>query len=286
MAKEPAPPVPKVPGERIPTSIFQDPGEASRYVARAIADLIEERRGQGRGVVLGLATGSTPVSVYDELVRLHREEGLSFQGVTTFNLDEYLPMDPEALQSYRRFMREHLFDHVDMDPARIHIPDGTLDPAAVPDHCLAYEQAIRDAGGIDLQLLGIGRTGHVGFNEPGSSPESRTRLIWLDRLTRLDAASDFFGVANVPTRAITMGVGTILEARQILLMAWGEGKAPIIARCVQEPPSSTVPATFLQNHAGARVIVDEAAASALGRVVAPWDPTGWNGAATTDLPEE
>lgn len=270
MSREAPPLAHRAPGERIPTSIFQDPAEASRHVARIMADLIRERRSQGGGAVLGLATGSTPVTVYEELVRLHREEGLSFQGVTTFNLDEYLPMDPEALQSYRRFMREHLFDHVDMDPERIHIPDGTLDPTAVPAHCLAYEEAIREAGGIDLQLLGIGRTGHVGFNEPGSSPESRTRLIWLDRLTRLDAASDFFGVAHVPTRAITMGVGTILEARRILLMAWGEGKAPIVARCVEEPPSAAVPATFLQNHPGARVIVDEAAASALMRVSAPW----------------
>jgi len=264
-------------GERLSTSIFQDPGDAARYVAREIADLIRARRMEDRGTVLGLATGSTPVSVYEELVRLHREEGLSFRGVTTFNLDEYFPMDPEALQSYRRFMREHLFDHVDLEPDRTHIPDGTLAPADIPAHCRAYEEAIRAAGGIDIQLLGIGRTGHVGFNEPGSSPESRTRLIWLDRLTRLDAASDFFGQAHVPTRAITMGVGTILEARRILLMAWGEGKAPIIARCIEDPPSPAVPATFLQRHPGAEAILDRAAASGLTRIAAPWlvDEVEW-----------
>jgi glucosamine-6-phosphate deaminase len=258
------------PRERIPVSVFEDPAEASAHVARTLAALIEERRGRGEETVLGLATGSTPVTVYDELVRLHRDEGLSFAGVTTFNLDEYFPVRPEALQSYRRFMREHLFDLVDLDPARTHLPDGTLDAEDVAAHCARYEAAIREAGGIDVQLLGIGRTGHVGFNEPGSTPESRTRLIWLDRLTRLDAASDFFGIEHVPTRAITVGVGTILEARRIILMAWGEGKAAIVARSVEGESSAAVPATFLQSHPAAEVVLDRAAAAELTRQAAPW----------------
>jgi glucosamine-6-phosphate deaminase len=257
--------------ERINVEIFGEPDEAALFVAREIAALIRSRSAEGRGSVLGLATGSSPVSVYAELVRMHREEGLSFRGVTTFNLDEYVPMDPDAPQSYRRFMREHLFDHVDLDPARTHVPDGTLPVEEITDHCAAYEEAIRSAGGIDLQILGVGRTGHVGFNEPGSSPRSRTRLIWLDRLTRLDAASEFFGVERVPTRAITMGVATILEARRILLLAWGEGKAPIVARTVEGAPTSAVPATFLQGHPAATVIVDRAAAAELTRVAAPWE---------------
>jgi glucosamine-6-phosphate deaminase len=258
------------PKERIPLRVFHDPAEASRHVAAEIATLIRIRQREGRRTVLGLATGSSPMTVYEELIRLHREEGLSFKGVTTFNLDEYVPMDPGALQSYRRFMQEHLFDHVDMDPAEIHIPDGTLPVGEIPAACEAFEEAIHAVGGIDLQLLGIGRTGHVGFNEPGSGGDSRTRLIWLDRLTRLDAASDFFGEENVPRRAITMGVGTILEARRIILLAWGEGKAPIVARMVEGEPSPQVPATFLQHHPQVEVVLDDAAAAELTRAAAPW----------------
>ena len=194
--------------------------------------------------MLGLATGSTPVGVYDELIRLHKEEGLSFPNVVTFNLDEYYPMQPDELQSYHRFMHEHLFDHIDIPPENVHIPDGTLPLEQVHEYCQRYEQQINEAGGIDLQMLGIGRTGHVGFNEPGSGRDSRTRLITLDRVTRMDAASDFFGEENVPRKAITMGVGTILDARRVILMAWGEGKAPVIAQAVEarsrrsSPPAS------------------------------------------------
>ena len=202
-------------------------------MAAEIAALIRDRAAEGRPCVLGLATGSTPVGVYGELVRLHQEEGLSFQHVVTFNLDEYFPMQPDELQSYVRFMREHLFDHVDIDPANVHIPDGTIAEEQVDDYCRRYEEAIRDAGGIDVQLLGIGRTGHIGFNEPGSGRESRTRLITLDRVTRGDAASDFFGEEHVPRRAITMGVGSILDARQVVLMAFGEGKAAVVAKAVE-----------------------------------------------------
>ncbi len=193
--------------ERIPTFVFARSRDVSATVASEIAALIRAKAARGERCVLGLATGSTPTMVYAELIRLHREEGLSFRNVATFNLDEYWPMDPAELQSYRRFMREHLFDHVDIDPSNVHLPDGTVPLERVHEHCVAYEKAIRDAGGIDLQLLGIGRTGHVGFNEPGSTRSSRTRPISLDALTRKDAASDFFRQENVPLRAITMGVG-------------------------------------------------------------------------------
>ena len=256
--------------ERIPCHVFQHAAAASRYVAEQIADLVRQRADEGKPCVLGLATGSTPTTVYAELVRLHREEGLSFAGVHTFNLDEYYPMQPNELQSYVRFMNENLFDHVDVDPANVHIPDGTLAEEDVLAHCEAYEERIRELGGIDVQVLGIGRTGHIGFNEPGSGRESRTRMITLDRKTRQDAASDFFGEEYVPRRAITMGVGTILEARQVYLLAFGEGKAAVVARTVEGEVTSAVAASFLQDHPNAKIILDEAAAERLTRYQAPW----------------
>ena len=216
--------------ERVPVELYPHPDDASRAVAREIALLVRARAAEGKTCVLGLATGNTPVGIYNELVRMHREEGLSLANVVTFNLDEYFPMQPHELQSYVRFMREHLFDLVDIDPRNWHVPDGTIPLEQVPDYCRWYEDEIVKAGGIDIQLLGIGRTGHIGFNEPGSGAASRTRLITLDRVTRIDAASDFFGQENVPRRAITMGVGTILAARQMIMLAFGEHKAPIIAR--------------------------------------------------------
>lgn len=263
--------------EKIPTQVFADFAEASRAVAREIAELIRRCADERRPCVLGLATGSTPVGVYDELVRMHRDEELSFAGVVTFNLDEYFPMQPDELQSYHRFMREHLFDLVDVDPGNIHIPDGTLPREQVGDYCAAYEQKIADAGGLDLQLLGIGRTGHVGFNEPGSSRASPTRLITLDKVTCIDAASDFFGVENVPSRAITMGVGTILNARRVVLMAFGEHKAPVIARAVEGDVTSTIAASYLQEHPNAQIVLDQAAAEKLTRLASPWTlgPVDW-----------
>jgi glucosamine-6-phosphate deaminase len=237
--------------ERLPVTVYDQPGDASRAVAREIADLVQARAAAGKQTVLGLATGSTPVGVYDELIRLHREEGVSFKTVVTFNLDEYWPMQPDALQSYHRFMREHLFDHLDIPAANIHIPDGTLSRADVPTACARYEEAIRAAGGIDLQILGIGRTGHIGFNEPGS-------------------ASDFFGEWNVPRQAITMGVGSILDARRVVLLAFGEHKAPIVRKAVEEPPCSHVSASALQQHADAKFVLDRAAAARLTRFESPW----------------
>ncbi|MCA9186024.1 MAG: glucosamine-6-phosphate deaminase [Pirellulaceae bacterium] len=256
--------------ERIPCQVFPHAREVAAAIASDIANLIRQRAAEGRNCVLGLATGSTPVGIYDELVRLHREEGLSFDNVVTFNLDEYFPMQPHELQSYVRFMNEHLFDLVDIRRENVHIPDGTIEDSTVNDFCRRYEIAIEDAGGIDIQILGIGRTGHIGFNEPGSGKESRTRLITLDRVTRMDAASDFFGEENVPRRAITMGVGTILEAREVILIAFGEHKAPILAQAVEGNITSAVAASFLQEHPNARVVIDQSAAESLTRFRSPW----------------
>jgi glucosamine-6-phosphate deaminase len=256
--------------ERIPVAVHADSAAASRAAAAEIAGLIRARAAEGKRAVLGLATGSTPQGVYEELIRLHRDEGLSFRNVTTFNLDEYWPMAPESLQSYRRFMREHLFDHVDIDPAHARVPDGTASRENVAASCEAYERAIREAGGIDIQLLGVGRTGHIGFNEPGSPRDSRTRLITLDRVTRMDAASDFFGEWNVPRRALTMGVGTILDARRLLLLAFGEHKAGIVKRAVEGEVTQAVAASFLQQHQGAMFLLDPAAAAELTRFKTPW----------------
>ena len=256
--------------ERVPVFIFDEPSQMSYQIARRIANLIEEHAAVGRQLVLGLPTGSTPIGVYQEFIRLHKEEGLDFSNVVAFNLDEYYPMDPDGLQSYRRFMHENLFDHINIARENIHIPDGTVARKDVESHCLAYEHAIRKAGGLDLVLLGIGRSGHVGFNEPGSSKETRTRLILLDEITRKDAASDFFGEENVPQEAITMGVGTILSAREIILMATGEHKARMIRHAVEEEPTRHVTASYLQLHRNVTFYVDRAAGSELTREKTPW----------------
>lgn len=256
--------------EKLPVTVYADKQAASKNVARRIADLIIRKNAAGEKAVLGLATGVTPVAVYAELVRLHKEEGLSFQNVITFNLDEYYPMERSAVQSYHTFMHTNLFDHVDIDPDSVHIPDGTLATDDVAAFCLAYEQKISALGGLDLQILGIGRTGHIGFNEPGSAPNSGTRLVSLDDLTRHDAAHDFGGKANVPTKAITMGIGTIFKAREIILMAWGGKKAPIIKKAVEGEISPDVPATYLQLSDHVEFVVDQAAASELTRFNTPW----------------
>jgi len=264
--------------EKIDTAIFSDAREASQIVAKEIAGLIRARNQIGQNTVLGLATGSTPIQVYGELVRLHREEDLSFERVITFNLDEYYPIRPEELQSYVRFMNEYLFDHIDIKKENVHIPDGTLEREEVYRYCKEYEQKIEQAGGLDVQILGIGRTGHIGFNEPGSLEKTRTRLVTLDELTRADAAASFFGEEHVPRRAITMGVGTILKAKKIYLMAWGESKASIIQRSVEGEISAQVPATFLQKHENTKIVLDEAAASELTRRKTPWlvGPCKWD----------
>ena len=264
--------------EKIPVKIFKTSDEASRFVASQIATLIRSRAKENKPCVLGLATGSTPTRVYAELVRMHKEEGLSFKNVHSFNLDEYYPIKPDALQSYVRFMQEHLFNHLDIPKGNVHIPDGTLPKEKVADYCREYEREIDSLGGIDIQVLGIGRTGHIGFNEPGSSERSLTRLVTLDQVTRIDAASDFFGEENVPRKAITMGVGSILKARKVFMMAWGEGKAGVIKKAVEGPVTDQIPSSFLQKHNDCQVILDEAASSELVRVKTPWvlDSIEWN----------
>jgi glucosamine-6-phosphate deaminase len=256
--------------EHIRTIVVGDHDELGRLVAARIAEVVREKAGAGQPAVLGLATGSTPVGVYRELVRMHREEGLSFAEVVTFNLDEYYPMDSGSVHSYHRFMWENLFSQLDIRRENVHIPRGDLPRDWVDEECRRYEAAIREAGGIDLQLLGIGRTGHIGFNEPGSGLESRTRLITLDLVTRKDGAADFFGEDNVPREAVTMGVATILEAREILILATGEHKAHIVRRAVEGEVDHEVAATFLQQHPATTFYVDGAAAAYLTRVATPW----------------
>jgi len=256
--------------EKLPVTVYADQQTASLAVAGRIATLIRKKQAAGQPTVLGLATGVTPIKVYAELIRLHKEEGLSFKNVITFNLDEYFPMKPDAVQSYVTFMNENLFDHIDIDKSLVHIPDGTLLQDEVAAFCLAYEKQIEELGGLDLQLLGIGRTGHIGFNEPGSAPNSGTRLVTLDDLTRNDASRDFGGKENVPTKAITMGVGTIFKAREIILMAWSAKKAPIVRKAVEGEISGEVPATFLQLSDNVEFVLDVDAASALTRFDTPW----------------
>ena len=256
--------------EKLPVTVFENPKAASLHVAGRIAAIIRKKQDRNESAVLGLATGATPVAVYAELVRLHKEEGLSFNNVITFNLDEYYPMAPDAAQSYVSFMNENLFDHIDINKDNVHIPDGTLPLEDIPAFCLAYEKKIGDLGGLDIQILGIGRTGHIGFNEPGSAPNSGTRLVTLDDLTRRDAARDFGGKSFVPTKAITMGIGTIFKAREIVLMAWNRKKASIIKKAVEGEISSEVPATYLQLSDHVEFILDVDAASLLTRFDTPW----------------
>ncbi|MCQ6958465.1 glucosamine-6-phosphate deaminase [Mucilaginibacter aquariorum] len=256
--------------EKLPVTVYADQRIASLAVAARIATLIRKKQAAGEPTTLGLATGVTPIQVYAELIRLHKEEGLSFKGVITFNLDEYYPMKPDAVQSYVTFMNENLFDHVDIDKSLVHIPDGTLPQDKVAAFCLEYERQIEELGGLDLQILGIGRTGHIGFNEPGSAPNSGTRLVTLDDLTRNDASRDFGGKQNVPTKAITMGVGTIFKAREIILMAWSAKKAPIVRKAVEGEISGEVPATFLQLSDNVEFVLDKDAASGLTRFDTPW----------------
>eukprot|EP01017_Pseudomicrothorax_dubius_P030303 TRINITY_DN3769_c0_g1_i2.p1 TRINITY_DN3769_c0_g1~~TRINITY_DN3769_c0_g1_i2.p1 ORF type:complete len:640 (-),score=189.68 TRINITY_DN3769_c0_g1_i2:122-2041(-) len=256
--------------EKISVKVFSSHIPAVEYVAQRIVSRIKAKEEAGQTCVLGLATGSTPIKLYQRLVQLHKEGQVSFKNVVTFNLDEYYPMAPETYQSYHRFMHEHLFNHIDIPRENVNIPDGTVAIDDVQSYCEAYDAKILHYGGIDIQILGIGRTGHIGFNEPGSSMKSRTRLVTLDQRTRNDAASDFFGLEFVPLKAITMGVSTILAAREVYLMAWGEGKAKIVAKAVEGPMTDEVPSTFLQAHEKAEIVIDEPAAAELTRMKAPW----------------
>jgi glucosamine-6-phosphate deaminase len=235
---------------------------AALVVAREIADLIQIRSKSGKCTVLGLATGATPLPLYAELIRLHREAGLSFQTVISFNLDEYAGLGPAHPQSYRYFMAEHFFRHIDIAPGNIHIPDGLSKNTT--QTCADFEAEIRSAGGIDLQILGIGRTGHIGFNEPPSSADSRTRHVHLNDVTRRDNSVFFGNLDEVPTSALTMGVATILAARRVELLAFGSGKAAIVRRAMREQPSADCPATWLQRHGACTFHLDPEAAALLG----------------------
>jgi len=256
--------------EKIHNTIFKSSEVASKIVAQEIASIIREKQSKNENCILGLATGSSPIKVYEELIRLHQEEGLSFSNVITFNLDEYYPMAKDNIESYHYFMHENLFKHIDIQPGNVHIPDGMIAQEDLDQYCLEYEAAILKAGGLDFQLLGIGRTGHIGFNEPGSHSNSGTRSITLNHITRVDAAPSFLGINNVPRRAITMGIGTIKKAKRIVLLAWGENKASIIKETIEGDVSSQVPATYLQSHANTTFVLDKEAASELTRIKTPW----------------
>jgi len=263
--------------EKVRTLVRHDSSKACVELASEVAALIRERQAENKNVVIGLATGSTPVPFYRELIRIHKEEGRTFSNVHTFNLDEYYGLSRDHPESYFRFMHDQLFDHVDIPADQIHIPDGTVALEEVYESCLDYERKIEEAGGLDLQILGIGRTGHIGFNEPGSAADSITRMITLDRVTRQDAAADFLGVANVPRSAITMGVGTILNARRIVLMAWGSNKAEIVREAVEGEMTDRISASFIQSHDNAVFLIDKAASSHLTRFRYPWlvGPVEW-----------
>ena len=256
--------------EKIHTVIFDESKEASKMVANEIAILIRKKQKEKKHCVLGLATGSSPISVYNELVRMYKEEGLSFSNVISFNLDEYFPMKKVDTQSYYHFMDVHLFSHVDIKPQNIYIPNGSLNNDQVNDHCENYEKKIHELGGIDFQLLGIGRTGHIGFNEPGSNYNSLTRLVHLDYITRNDARKSFYGIENVPTTALTMGIETIRKSKRIVLLAWGQNKSLVIKKAIQDEIDSNIPASFLQNHGNVTFVLDNSSASNLTRVKSPW----------------
>ncbi|PNW26645.1 glucosamine-6-phosphate deaminase [Formosa algae] len=256
--------------ENINTVVFETSFSASKAVANEIAELIRLKQTQNQLCILGLATGSSPKGLYAELVRLHREENLSFKNVIAFNLDEYYPMEPDSVNSYVRFMKAQLFDHVDILPEHYHIPDGTLEKDEIAEYCKLYEENIESYGGLDLQILGIGGNGHIGFNESGSLQNSKTRLVALDHVTRVAASGDFSGLSNTPRTAITLGVKKIMEAKRVILMAWGEGKSAIIKKSVEGEISNKVPATFLQDHNNATFVLDQGSASVLTRISTPW----------------
>jgi len=256
--------------ENIGTVVYENSVIASKSAANEIAGLIREKQAQKQLCILGLATGSSPKSLYAELVRLHKEEGLSFKNVVSFNLDEYYPMEPDSINSYVRFMKELLFNHIDILPENVHIPDGTLSKEAIGDYCSNYETKIEALGGLDLQILGIGGNGHIGFNESGSLQNSKTRLVALDYITRVAAGKDFSGLNNTPRTAITLGVKKIMEAKRVILLAWGEGKSNIIKSSVEGPVTNLVPASFLQEHNNTTFVLDKSAASKLTRINTPW----------------
>ena len=255
--------------EKIPVKVYKNPTEGSNALATQIAKLIRDKQAQNLPCILGMATGATPIFLYKELVRMHKEEGLSFKNVITVNLDEYYPIPRSAYQSYWSFMHRHLFDHVDIDPKNIHLPNSEWKKDELKESCVAYEQTIEKIGGIDLQLLGIGKNGHIGFNEPGSSFHSKTRVIHLDNQTRIANLYEWHDMNKVPRLAITVGISSIMKAKKIVLLAWGN-KADIVAKAVEGDVTEQIPASVLQNHDDCTFIVDEYAATELTRNKAPW----------------
>ena len=255
--------------EKIAVKIFPNAKDGSVHAAKEIAELIRSKQVSNENCVLGLATGSTPIFLYAELVRMHQEEGLSFKNVISFNLDEYYPIEKEAYQSYWSFMHRHLFNHVDIEPNNINLPSGTGSKEDVKKFCQEYENKIEAAGGIDLQILGIGNNGHIGFNEPGSSIFSKTRMVNLENNTRLSNTYEFQNISKVPRRAVTMGISTILKSKKIILLAWGS-KASIVAKAVEENVTEQIPASVLQQHHECTFIVDEIASAELTRIKSPW----------------
>ena len=265
----------KIPGsdettrfEKIHNVCFDSVEQGSKIIAHEISDLIKKCTKDH--FILGLATGSSPIGVYRELVRLHKEEGLSFKKVITFNLDEYFPIEKNNEQSYHSFMYQHLFSHIDIVENNINIPQGKLLEHNISNFCEKYEKKINSLGGIDYQLLGIGRTAHIGFNEPGSNQNSCTRIVSLDPITREDAASDFNGVESVPNRAITMGIRTILNAKRIVLLAWGHKKSSVISKSIEGNIDSNYPASFLQKHNNTTFILDNESSAQLIKHKTPW----------------
>ena len=256
--------------EKIHSVIFDDSKNGSLAIAKEISDLIRNKQKQNKNCVLGLATGSSPISLYHELVRMHKEDGLSFKNVICFNLDEYYPMSGNDVNSYHHFMNVHLFDHIDIQKDNINIPNGTVKKEEINNYCSKYEEKIVNEGGIDFQLLGIGRTGHIGFNEPGSNYDSITRLVHLDYLTRNDARKSFNGIENVPTTAITMGIKTIRKSKRIVLVAWGNNKSSVVQKAIEGDIDSNISASYLQNHKNVTFVLDNAASDDLTRIKSPW----------------
>ncbi|MDR0681364.1 MAG: glucosamine-6-phosphate deaminase [Dysgonamonadaceae bacterium] len=256
--------------EKLPVSIFSEVEIASELVAKQVARLIREKDQKGEKCVLGLIAGSTAVGVYEKLVEMHQKEKLSFKNVIVFNIDEYYPLKKEELQSHYRYMYEYLFNDVDILPENIHLISSSLQKSEISGFCKEYETQIQEAGGIDLQLLSLDGRGQIGANEPGSMFNSKTRLITLDYTTRMSAASNFFGEENVPNHCITMGLDTIMQAKRIIVMAWGEGKARIIKKVVESDITEMVPASILQKHGNVNLILDTASSAELTRIKTPW----------------
>jgi glucosamine-6-phosphate deaminase len=256
--------------ERMNVSIFSSAETASILVAKEIAKTITEKNSKNEKCVLGLSAGSTPVQVYNELAELHRKENLSFKDVVIFNTDEFYPIANNSLQSRYRYMHEYLLDLVDIKKENVHLFDGNIAKENINEYCNNYEKEIERAGCMDIHILGVDSAGQIGANEPGSSINSRTRVLSLNHSTRVGKASDFYGEENVPYYCFTMGLGTILSAKRIILLAWGESKAKIVKRLVEEPQNDLVPASCLQTHPNVNIILDESAAAHLTRIRTPW----------------